>query len=52
MPFDEALATRVRAQLAKAPVEREYRMMGGLAFNANGRMPCGREVEQIEQYWL
>jgi TfoX/Sxy family transcriptional regulator of competence genes len=40
MPYDEALATRVRKFLNGPEVE-ERRMFGGLAFLVGGRMCCG-----------
>ena len=40
MPYDEALAARVRAALDREDVE-EKRMFGGLTFMVNGLMCCG-----------
>src|SRR6267142_5471401 len=41
MPFDEALANRVRALLRGTDSLRERKMFGGLAFMVNGHMCCG-----------
>jgi hypothetical protein len=41
MPFDEALAKRVRAHLRRTDSLIEKRMFGGLAFMVNGHMCCG-----------
>ena len=41
MPFDTALATRLRSALAATPGITERRMFGGLAFLKDGRMCCG-----------
>lgn len=41
MPFDEALAERVRALLHGPHPLNEKRMFGGLAFMVNGHMCCG-----------
>ena len=41
MPFDEALAKRVRALLRGPHSLQEKRMFGGLAFMVNGHMCCG-----------
>ena len=41
MPFDQALAERVRALLQGAHALNEKRMFGGLAFMVNGHMCCG-----------
>ena len=41
MPFDEALAQRVRRILTRESVTAERRMFGGLAFMVKGHMCCG-----------
>src|SRR6266567_984997 len=41
MPFDEALAERVRPLLRCSHSLKEKRMFGGLAFMVNGHMCCG-----------
>ena len=41
MPFDEALAKRVRPLLRGSHSLKEKRMFGGLAFMVNGHMCCG-----------
>ncbi len=41
MPYDEALATRVRDALRNVDGVEERRMFGGLAFLVNGHMCCG-----------
>jgi len=41
MPFDEALAERVRPLLRGSHSLKEKRMFGGLAFMVNGHMCCG-----------
>src|SRR5437899_5190880 len=41
MPFDEALAKRVRAILRGAHSLKERRMFGGVAFMVYGHMCCG-----------
>lgn len=41
MPYDEALADRVRTRLARHAGLEERRMFGGLAFLLNGHMCCG-----------
>lgn len=41
MAYDEALAARVRARLAKARGVAERRMFGGLCFLVNGHMCAG-----------
>jgi TfoX/Sxy family transcriptional regulator of competence genes len=41
MPFDEALAARVRMRLMNERGVAEKRMFGGLAFLVNGNMCCG-----------
>ncbi len=41
MPFDEAVAERVRVFLRGDHSLKEERMLGGLAFMVNGHMCCG-----------
>jgi TfoX/Sxy family transcriptional regulator of competence genes len=41
MPFDEALAEKVRVLLRGPHTLNERRMFGGLAFMVNGHMCCG-----------
>jgi len=41
MPFDEALADRVRPLVLGTHSLKEKRMFGGLAFMVNGHMCCG-----------
>jgi len=41
MPFDEALAERIRSLLRGTCSAEERRMFGGLAFMVNGHMCCG-----------
>ena len=41
MAYDEILAARIRAQLARIPGLTEKKMFGGVAFMANGNMACG-----------
>jgi len=41
MPFDETLATRVRAELKSIREVEERRMFGGLIFMVNGNMAAG-----------
>jgi TfoX/Sxy family transcriptional regulator of competence genes len=41
MPYNEALAQRVRATLAEQDAVDEKKMFGGLAFMLNGNMCCG-----------
>ncbi|HEX9795103.1 MAG TPA: TfoX/Sxy family protein [Planctomycetota bacterium] len=41
MAFDEAIAARLRAALARRRGIEERRMFGGLAFLAGGHMACG-----------
>ena len=41
MAFDQALADRVRAALAKRRGIKERKMFGGIAFMLNGNMCCG-----------
>ena len=41
MPYNEALAQRVRATLAEQAAVDEKKMFGGLAFMLNGNMCCG-----------
>lgn len=49
MPYDATLADRVRTHLAGlgVVVDREYRMMGGLAFNIGGRMGLAVDRDQL-----
>jgi TfoX/Sxy family transcriptional regulator of competence genes len=41
MPYDDKLATRVRALLSRRKGVSERAMFGGLAFMLNGNMCCG-----------
>jgi TfoX/Sxy family transcriptional regulator of competence genes len=41
MAYDEHLADRIRAALAKTPNVSERKMFGGLAFMVAGHMACG-----------
>jgi TfoX/Sxy family transcriptional regulator of competence genes len=41
MPYDEALAARVRTALAKQPGVTERKMFGGIAFMVHRNMACG-----------
>jgi len=41
MPYDEALAERIRDVLADTPNVIELKMFGGLAFMVRGHMACG-----------
>jgi TfoX/Sxy family transcriptional regulator of competence genes len=41
MPYDDQLATRVRAVLARRTDVEEKAMFGGLAFMVRGHMACG-----------
>ena len=41
MPYDEALAERVREVLRRRRGVSERKMFGGLAFMVNGHMACG-----------
>ncbi len=41
MAYNEALATRLRALLAKEPGLTEQKMFGGVAFMVGGNMACG-----------
>jgi TfoX/Sxy family transcriptional regulator of competence genes len=41
MPFDEQLATRIRAHLGKRSGLSEKKMFGGIAFLMKGNMCCG-----------
>src|SRR6266568_4602907 len=47
MPFDEALAERVRTLLRGSHSLKERRMFGGLAFMVNGHMCCGIVGEDL-----
>jgi TfoX/Sxy family transcriptional regulator of competence genes len=41
MPYDEALAERIRAVVGRLPDIMEKKMFGGLAFLQDGKMFCG-----------
>jgi len=41
MPYDEELAQRIRADLARLPGLTEKKMFGGIAFLLHGNMTCG-----------
>lgn len=41
MPYDELLATRIRAALGPLPNMQEKKMFGGVGFLVNGNMACG-----------
>jgi hypothetical protein len=41
MPFDDALAQRIRKRLGKRPGLTEKKMFGGIAFMLGGNMACG-----------
>jgi len=41
VPYDEELASRVRAALGAQPGVEEKRMFGGLSFMVRGQMCCG-----------
>ena len=47
MPFDEAVAQRVRKALARQPGISERKMFGGLAFLLQGNMCCGVLADQL-----
>ena len=47
MPFDEALAVRVRSALQGSDGLVEKRMFGGLAFLLNGNMCCGVHGDEL-----
>jgi len=47
MAYDEALATRIRAQLAGSAGVSEKRMFGGLAFLKNGNMFVGVNGDEL-----
>ena len=47
MPFDEALADRVRRLLKRRRGVTEKRMFGGLCFLLNGNMCCGVERDRL-----
>jgi len=47
MAYDEALATRIRAQLAGSAGVSEKRMFGGLAFLKNGNMFVGVTGDEL-----
>jgi hypothetical protein len=51
MPYDTALADRVRALLPAGPVFREKPMFGGLSFLLDGRM-CAGVVDSRVVLWL
>jgi TfoX/Sxy family transcriptional regulator of competence genes len=41
MPYDERLASRIRAGLGQVPDVVEKKMFGGVGFLVNGNMACG-----------
>jgi TfoX/Sxy family transcriptional regulator of competence genes len=41
VPYNESLATRIRAELAGQPSVEEKKMFGGLTFMVGGQMCCG-----------
>jgi TfoX/Sxy family transcriptional regulator of competence genes len=41
MPYDELLATRIRAALGPLPGLEEKKMFGGVGFLVNGNLACG-----------
>ena len=47
MPFDEALADRVRRLLKRRRGVTEKRMFGGLCFLLHGHMCCGVERDRL-----
>jgi len=47
MPFDEAMAQRVRKALARQAGITERKMFGGLAFLLQGNMCCGVLADQL-----
>ena len=47
MAYDEKLAERVRAALARREGLSERRMFGGLAFMLNGNMCCGLTADAL-----
>jgi TfoX/Sxy family transcriptional regulator of competence genes len=47
VPYDEALASRVRAALATQPGVEEKKMFGGLSFMVGGKMCCGVLKDQL-----
>jgi TfoX/Sxy family transcriptional regulator of competence genes len=47
VPYDEALACRIREVLATTPGLSERKMFGGLAFLLDGRMCCGVVRDQL-----
>jgi TfoX/Sxy family transcriptional regulator of competence genes len=47
VPFDENLATRIRAALEGTPGLTEKKMFGGLCFLVNGNMCCGVTGEEL-----
>ena len=47
MAYDETLAGRARALLAKRPEFSEKKMFGGIGFLLNGNMCCGVHGEEL-----
>lgn len=47
MAYDEALADRIRDQLAEHPGVSERKMFGGLAFMVYGNMACGPNGDSL-----
>src|SRR5215468_4873501 len=47
MPYDEALAGRVRAILSEEPDMSEIKMFGGIAFMVNDSMFCGLVRDEL-----
>jgi TfoX/Sxy family transcriptional regulator of competence genes len=47
MAYDEALAERVRAELAGEDALTERKMFGGLAFMLHGNMACGIVKDEL-----
>ena len=47
MPYDEAVAARVRNALADDPRIVERRMFGGIAFLLGGNMCCGVQEDRL-----
>ncbi len=47
MPYDEALADRIRRALGPRPDVTEKKMFGGLAFLRDGKMFCGIVKDEL-----
>ena len=47
MPYDEALAARVRRVLAARPGIREQKMFGGICYMLDGNMAVGIESDRL-----